>query len=101
MKVLVTGANGQLGQDVVHVLADAGHEVIGCGRNELDITDMVQCQQVITGHKPDTIIHCAAYTAVDAAESDVDGAYLVNTIGTRNVAVAAEKIRAAVVYIST
>ncbi|MEX3620179.1 dTDP-4-dehydrorhamnose reductase [Paenibacillus glucanolyticus] len=101
MKVLVTGANGQLGQDVTHVLAEAGHQVIGCGRAELDITNMELCEQVISSHNPDFIIHCAAYTAVDAAETDTDGAYLVNTLGTRNIAVSAEKIGAAVVYIST
>lgn len=101
MKVLVTGANGQLGQDVSRVLTDAGHEVIGCGRAELDITSMEQCGQIISADNPDIIIHCAAYTAVDEAESDTDGAYLVNAIGTRNIAVSAEKIGATVVYIST
>ncbi|MEJ9222050.1 dTDP-4-dehydrorhamnose reductase [Paenibacillus glucanolyticus] len=101
MKVLVTGANGQLGQDVTHVLAEAGYQVIGCGRAELDITNMELCKQVVSSHNPDIIIHCAAYTAVDAAETDTDGAYLVNAIGTRNIAVSAEKIGAAVVYIST
>ncbi|MEC0310673.1 dTDP-4-dehydrorhamnose reductase [Paenibacillus lautus] len=101
MKVLVTGANGQLGRDVIHVLADAGHEVVGCGRAELDITSMEQCRQVISSHNPDVIIHCAAYTAVDAAESDTDGAYLVNATGTRNIAVSAEKMGTTVVYIST
>ncbi|WP_339291831.1 dTDP-4-dehydrorhamnose reductase [Paenibacillus sp. FSL W8-0187] len=101
MKVLVTGANGQLGRDVTHVFGEAGHEVIGCGRAELEITNMEQCGQVISAHDPDIIIHCAAYTAVDTAESDPDGAYLVNAIGTRNIALAAEKIGATVVYIST
>lgn len=101
MKVLVTGANGQLGQDVTHVLAKTGYEVIGYGRAELDITSIEQCSQVIFVHNPDIIIHCAAYTAVDAAESDTDSAYLVNAIGTRNVAVSAEKVGATVVFIST
>jgi dTDP-4-dehydrorhamnose reductase len=101
MKILVTGVNGQLGQDVTHVVAEAGHEVIGCGRTELDITNVEQCSQVISAHKPNVIIHCAAYTAVDAAETDTDGAYLVNAIGTRNIAVSAEKVGATVVYIST
>lgn len=101
MKILVTGANGQLGQDVTHVAADAGHEVIVCGRAELDITNVEQCSLVISAHKPNVIIHCAAYTAVDAAETDTDGAYLVNALGTRNIAVSAEKVGATVVYIST
>lgn len=101
MKVLVTGANGQLGQDVTKMLAEAGHKVVGFSRAELDITNLEQCDQIISSQKPDIVIHCAAYTAVDAAESDADGAYLVNTIGTRNVAISAEKVGAAIVYIST
>lgn len=101
MKVLITGAQGQLGQDVVAICSQAGFEVVGCSRADLDITDEAQCLQVVTGHRPDCIIHCAAYTAVDAAESDIDGAFLVNAIGTRNVAMAAEQVGAKLVYIST
>ncbi|OME86481.1 MULTISPECIES: dTDP-4-dehydrorhamnose reductase [Paenibacillus] len=101
MKIFVTGANGQLGQDVTRLIAAARHDVVGCGREELDITNLEQCGQVISAHDPDFVIHCAAYTAVDAAESDTDGAYLVNAIGTRNIAISAEKVGAAVVYIST
>lgn len=101
MKVLITGAQGQLGQDVVAICSQAGFEVIACSRADLDITDEAQCLQVVTGHRPDCIIHCAAYTAVDAAESDIDGAFLVNAIGTRNVAMAAEQVGAKLVYIST
>ncbi|MGG1877260.1 dTDP-4-dehydrorhamnose reductase [Paenibacillus cisolokensis] len=101
MKILITGAQGQLGQDVVAICSQAGFEVVGCSRADLDITDEAQCLQVVTGHRPDCIIHCAAYTAVDAAESDIDGAFLVNAIGTRNVAMAAEQVGAKLVYIST
>lgn len=101
MRVLVTGASGQLGRDVVALFQQKGHEVMGCSRSELDITNLEQCQQVISGFQPDSIIHCAAYTAVDAAETDVDGAYKVNAVGTRNIAVAAEKVGAKLVYIST
>lgn len=101
MKVLVTGAAGQLGADVVELLHSQGHEVLGCDRNELDITDQAQCIQVIGQYQPETIIHCAAYTAVDAAETDIDGAYKVNAVGTRNIAVAAEKIGSKLIYIST
>ncbi|HAF99148.1 dTDP-4-dehydrorhamnose reductase [Paenibacillus lactis] len=101
MKVLVTGANGQLGQDVVNIFSQAGHEVIGCKKTELNITDEEQCRQVISAYTPDCIIHCAAYTAVDAAESDIDGAFLVNATGTRNVALSAEMVGAKLVYIST
>ncbi|WP_211750265.1 dTDP-4-dehydrorhamnose reductase [Paenibacillus sp. Marseille-Q4541] len=101
MKVLVTGAGGQLGTDVVELFRNSGHEVLGCDRNKLNITDQAQCNQVIEIFHPDAIIHCAAYTAVDAAETDVDGAYLINATGTRNIAVAAEKVGAKLVYIST
>jgi len=101
MKVLVTGANGQLGQDVTRVFTETGHDVVGCGKEELDITNLAHCSRVISSLKPDFIIHCAAYTAVDAAESDTEGAYLVNAIGTRNIAVSAEKIGTTVVYMST
>lgn len=101
MKVLLTGANGQLGSDVKDILVGAGYEVVGCGRAELDITNLEQCIRVISSQHPDMIIHSAAYTAVDAAESDADDAFLVNAIGTRNIAVSAERIGATVVYIST
>ncbi|MBE9916592.1 dTDP-4-dehydrorhamnose reductase [Paenibacillus donghaensis] len=101
MRVLVTGANGQLGRDTVDVLLQTGHEVRGCGRNELDVADLEQCQKAMAAFRPDAVIHCAAYTAVDAAEADIDGAYRVNADGTRNVCLAAEKARAKMIYIST
>lgn len=101
MRVLVTGAAGQLGKDVVCLFEQEGHEVQGCDRSVLDITNMEQCQEIVTAFQPNAIIHCAAYTAVDAAETDADEAYRVNAIGTRNLAVAAEKVDAKIVYIST
>ncbi|MEN1989107.1 dTDP-4-dehydrorhamnose reductase [Paenibacillus hubeiensis] len=101
MKVLVTGANGQLGRDVVLLSEKEGHSVLACNRDQMDITNQAQCNEVISSYQPDVIIHCAAYTAVDAAEADIDGAYKVNAVGTRNVAVAAEKIGAKLIYIST
>lgn len=101
MKALVTGAAGQLGTDVVTVLRNNGHDVLACNRNEMDITDLAQCQQVIGQYQPDVAIHCAAYTAVDAAENDIDGAYKVNAVGTRNITVAAESVGSKLIYIST
>ncbi|MBB6024676.1 dTDP-4-dehydrorhamnose reductase [Paenibacillus sp. JGP012] len=101
MKVLVTGASGQLGRDVVLLLAKEGHDVLACDRDQMDITNQAQCNEVISSYHPEIIIHCAAYTAVDAAETDMDGAYKVNAVGTRNVAVAAEKVGAKLIYIST
>ncbi|KAA8785654.1 dTDP-4-dehydrorhamnose reductase [Paenibacillus amylolyticus] len=101
MKVLVTGASGQLGKDVVLLLEKEGHDVLACDRDQMDITNQAQCNEVISSYHPEVIIHCAAYTAVDAAETDTDGAYKVNAVGTRNVAVAAEKVGAKLIYIST
>lgn len=101
MKVLVTGSAGQLGQDLVLLLQKQGHQVLGCDRQEMDITNLDQCVEIITGFRPDAVIHCAAHTAVDAAETDIDAAYLINAAGSRNVALAAEKAGAKLVYIST
>lgn len=101
IKVLVTGSAGQLGQDVILLLNQQGYEVMGCDRMEMDISDLDRCLEVIGAFYPDVVIHCAAHTAVDVAETDVDAAYLINGVGTRNVTVAAEKVGAKLVYIST
>lgn len=101
MKVVVTGAKGQLGMDVVDLLAEQGYEVYGYGREELDITNLDQVKQVICEVNPDVVIHAAAYTKVDLAESEPDQAFLINAYGTRNVAVASEGVGAKLVYIST
>lgn len=101
MKVVVTGAKGQLGTDVVQLLADEGIEVYGYGREGLDITNFDQVKQIITDVRPDVVIHAAAYTKVDLAESEPDQAFLINAYGTRNVAVASEAVGAKLVYIST
>lgn len=101
MKILVTGANGQLGADVVRLFSQKGYEVFGLERSQLDITNDMMCNHVIVDIQPNVIIHCAAYTAVDNAETDQDNAYSVNAIGTRNIAVAAERVGAKVCYIST
>ncbi|MBA9086790.1 dTDP-4-dehydrorhamnose reductase [Fontibacillus solani] len=101
MRVLVTGAKGQLGQDLMNILKQANHNVIGCDRDTLDITDQVACLEQVLNLKPDAIIHCAAYTAVDRAEGDIDSAYAVNAVGTRNMVVAAERTGAKFCYIST
>lgn len=101
MKVLVTGAAGQLGTDLVALLNNTNHDVLPCNRDEMDITDLDQCKKVIFEFQPEVIIHCAAYTAVDMAESDVDGAYTINAVGTRNIALTAEVVNAKLIYIST
>jgi dTDP-4-dehydrorhamnose reductase len=101
LKILVTGANGQLGQELVHLPARPDIEIAGFGRGELDVTEPEQCRNVIGSYKPEVVIHCAAYTKVDQAESEPDEAYRVNADGTRNAALAAEQIGAKFVYIST
>ena len=70
MKVLVTGANGQLGYDVIKRLNALGDEPVGADREEFDITDGKATEDYITALRPDVIVHCAAYTAVDKAEDD-------------------------------
>jgi dTDP-4-dehydrorhamnose reductase len=80
MNVLVTGAAGQLGSDVMAELTKRGHEAIGVDVQEMDITNADACTKVITEAHPDAVIHCAAWTAVDAAEDNVDTVRLVNAV---------------------
>lgn len=101
MKVLVTGAAGQLGQDVMTALKERGHEAVGIDRNEADITNEVQVTAVILAAHPDAVIHCAAYTAVDRAEEEKDLCTRINVDGSRVIARAAEACGAKIVYIST
>ncbi|MFC5700849.1 dTDP-4-dehydrorhamnose reductase [Cohnella faecalis] len=100
MKVVVTGGSGQLGKEVMLVL-QGKHEVYGLGRQELNVADPQQCKEVLDRIRPQAIIHCAAYTAVDKAETDSEQAYLVNATGTKHIAAAAESIGAKLCYIST
>lgn len=100
MKVIVTGAEGQLGKDLCKVL-NKQFILFGLGRMELDVTKQEQCEKVISLIKPDVIIHSAAFTHVDKAEVNETEAYLVNAYGSRNIAFAAEQIGAKVCYIST
>lgn len=101
MKLIVTGANGQLGKDVVQLAKQRGFEVYGFGRDEMDVTSLDQVRTHVQTIQPDVIIHCAAYTKVDLAEDEVEQAYRVNANGSRNVAISAEEIGAKVCYIST
>ncbi|WP_430477058.1 dTDP-4-dehydrorhamnose reductase [Bacillus cereus] len=101
MKVLVTGAKGQLGQDVVKLLEEQAWEVFGFGREELNITDEKQVNEKILLIQPDIIIHTAAYTQVDQAESDEETAFKVNAEGTKYLAQAAEAVGARFCYVST
>ncbi|WP_283746685.1 dTDP-4-dehydrorhamnose reductase [Bacillus cereus] len=101
MKVLVTGAKGQLGQDVLCLLENQPWEVYGFGREELDITNEEQVREKVLSIKPDIIIHTAAYTQVDQAESDEETAFKVNAEGTKYLAQAAEAVEAKFCYVST
>ena len=101
MRVLVTGADGQLGYDVVKRLDENSIECLGTSINELDITDEAQTNKVITKYNPDVVVHCAAYTAVDKAEDERELCYNINVLGTKYVAAACKEIDAKMVYIST
>lgn len=101
MKVLVTGAHGQLGHDVIDRLERCGIQHKGVGSKDFDITDKQKTIEVICAYHPDSVIHCAAYTAVDKAESEKELCYTVNVDGTRNVAEACKQIDAKMLNIST
>ena len=108
MKVFVTGVGGQLGYDVINELKRRGYEAIGSDITDsadiqLDITDKTSVERVLTEVKPDAVIHCAAWTAVDAAEDEEnkEKVYAVNVTGTRNIAEVCKKIDCKMIYIST
>ena len=101
MKVLITGSAGQLGTDLVASANHAGLDVIATSHADLDITDRNLVSQKIASAAPEAIIHAAAWTAVDACESDIKKAMAINSDGTANVANAARQIGARVIYIST
>lgn len=98
--IVVTGANGQLGRELV-MLEQTEFTLIGLSRHELDITNLAACRQAMNEYKPYAVIHCAAYTAVDKAESEQDEAFRVNRDGTSNIALASHEIGAKLIYIST
>lgn len=101
MKVLVTGVKGQLGYDVMRELKKRGHEGIGVDIDEMDITDPVSVDKVITEANPDAVIHCAAYTAVDAAEDNFEICKKVNVDGPANIAKVCKKLDIKMIQIST
>lgn len=101
MKVLVTGANGQLGYDVVKELEKQNIECYGATRKDFDITDFKSTENFINKYLPDVVIHCAAYTAVDKAEDEPELCYKVNSEATKNIAEICKEINAKLLYIST
>jgi len=98
-KVLVTGANGQLGSDLCKVLQH--FEVIPLTHRDIEIGDMNSVKQMFNKYKPDTIINTAAYVQVDDCETEQDKAFLINALGARNVAVVAQELGAKLIHIST
>lgn len=103
MKVLVTGVKGQLGYDCVNELTKRGHEAVGVDIEEMDITDAASVNKVVTETAPDAVIHCAAWTAVDAAEDEEnrEKVRLVNAVGTENIAKVCKELDCKMLYLST
>lgn len=103
MKVLVTGVKGQLGFDVVNELNKRGHVAVGLDVTEMDITDAESVSKVIGEVAPQAVIHCAAWTAVDAAEEkeNVSKVRKVNVVGTQNIANECKKLGCKLLYLST
>lgn len=101
MRILVTGVKGQLGHDVVNELKKRGHTPIGVDVEEMDITDSAAVEQEMKKETLDAVIHCAAYTAVDAAEDNREICMRVNAEGTRNIARVCRELDIKMIYIST
>ena len=101
MKILITGSKGQLGHDLMNELSKRGIEYVGVDVEEMDITDGDACRRVITDAAPDAVIHCAAYTAVDAAEENVELCRKINAEGTKNIAEVCHDLDIKMMYIST
>lgn len=101
MKLMVTGAGGMLGQALVPCLEARDHQVIDLPKEKLDVTHYNQVLEAIGKEKPDLVIHCAAYTKVDQAESEPGLAYLINGYGTENISVACAKHNIPMLYVSS
>ena len=101
MRVLVTGFKGQLGHDVRLELLSRGATCLGMDKDSCDITDKSAVMAALFDLRPDAVIHCAAYTAVDRAEEEIEICHAVNVEGTRNVAAACASIGAKILYVST
>ncbi len=101
MNILVTGRDGQLGHDVLLEGKKRGHRMIGTGRSQLDFTDETKVQAFLALTRPDAMIHCGAYTAVDLAEQDEEACRRANVDGTRYLAAGAQALGIKLMYIST
>jgi dTDP-4-dehydrorhamnose reductase len=101
VRVLITGAGGQLGHDLVAVCTEAGDEVAACSSSDLNLGDRDSVLSVIASVAPDVVVNAGAWTAVDACESDPDKAWRINALGPRHVVDAASRVGAHVVHVST
>ena len=101
MKILVTGAGGQLGYDVCRELATRGITHTGVERQDFDITNSTDVDSYIKVYRPDGVIHCAAYTKVDQAEREPEKCWGINADGVKNIAAACRKNGAKLIYLST
>ena len=101
MRALVTGVKGQLGHDVMNELAKRGYEGVGVDVEEMDITDAAAVDRVIKESHVDSVVHCAAWTAVDAAEDNVEICRKVNALGTENIAKVCKELDIPMIYFST
>lgn len=101
MRIFITGAAGNVGRRLLEVLQDRGHEVTGTDIAELDITDFQATVRRISTVRPELVIHCAAMTNVDRCAERPDEALRINGLGTQNIAIACQRISAAMCYLST
>ena len=106
MKILVTGCNGQLGREIINQLESKKTkgepiELLKCDKESLDISNFEDVYTYILEKKPEVIINCAAFTNGDLSEEKVDLAYKINALGSKNLAIASEKVKSKLVYIST
>lgn len=102
MKIVITGSKGQLGLELIRQLElENKYEILATDRDELNIVDINNVNEFLFDNRPDVVINCAAHTAVDLCEIDVENAYKINAIGARNLAIACEKIGSKLVQVST
>ncbi|MGB2129695.1 MAG: dTDP-4-dehydrorhamnose reductase [Flavicella sp.] len=102
MKTLVTGANGQLGQEIKKLALNSKDlQFVFCSRAQVDITDVKQLMDFVVQNEITAILNCAAYTAVDTAESETENAYQINVVGPKNIGEIAAKLKLLVLHIST
>ncbi len=101
MRVLITGAEGQLGSDVVRTAVDRGFDALGLPRRRLDITRSDMVDRAIEDNRPEVVVNCAAFTAVDRAEKEMKAALAVNRDGPANLAAACARLSIPLVHIST